>query len=678
MWPSYDNESWPVTPPEVLNISHSEPPVNVQQTVIAVSSSLIACVGLVGNALNFFVLQAYHTSLISYGGECTARVNLLGLAIADFFLCLITLPLSFAKREYKSKSFMLFYTLVGPGLATYFLTVSVWMVLLMSIVRYWAVCRPLTSRTWLTQLHMLRVIVILYVSGLLFHIPALIRLRYEEDCGSVSDTGLLATNSSAPCGDLPQPTFTTYVIYEKDLWPNQTVKLIYHTVEIFLTNIGPLVGVVLSNLAVIRACKRSDACRRSFAESSQQFHNKNGIASSVATEPAYVPTARAHPLYKRAITATRDQIYTTPGVFVFSPTIPFRQSLHRYNNRATNRVTPLLLTVIFAFLLFIAPFGIVHLVCVQVMRDMGERVRDDPEARSLYAALNLTVQWTNVVQLLGCALNFFLYFLVSTTFRRTTKRTFKKFYNRLRSCQQEFRRSFRIHSSTPTEFSDDDIRTNELRRALNLKLAPVCVTDARLTANRSDANMRQRITHLFRLRRTTPTPPSTNCTGEPHVHSCPLPGSRWNSDLLDTMVINHSCGQLKCDCEVCCSAPPVFGQFNARCPHCSQLFTLDISLPEKQLQSTTLPSTSRQKRLRTSHNGNRQFHSKCSGCYSYNYDLKRTPRRFTQNDEDRSIPKEEIRHFPNPYDKNSRHSYHHFYRVQCPPKTHFSAQEANT
>ncbi|CAH8655603.1 unnamed protein product [Heterobilharzia americana] len=132
----------------------------------------------------FLVLHVYPTSQVTFGGECTARVNLLGLALADFLVCLASLPLAYVQRRHTNHNFMLYYTIYGPGLVTYFLTVSVWMVLLMSIVRYLVVCRPLASRACLTSRHMLYIIALLYALALLFHIPSFLAHTYREDKAS--------------------------------------------------------------------------------------------------------------------------------------------------------------------------------------------------------------------------------------------------------------------------------------------------------------------------------------------------------------------------------------------------------------------------------------------------------------------------------------------------------------
>ncbi|VDP77659.1 unnamed protein product [Echinostoma caproni] len=462
---------------------------------------LIACVGLIGNTLNLIVLRSYHTTQITHGGECTARVNLLGLALADFLVCLTSLPLGYVKRRHESFSFMLFYTIVGPGLVTYFLSVSIWMVLLMSVARYLAVCRPLTSRAWLTSRHMFRVILLIYVFGILFHIPSFLMFTYDEelDWFTARSTKCLQSNQTMTehtkhaC---TQPT--VLVVYERPFWRSETVDVTHHVIHILFTNIAPFIGVVISNIAVIRACRRSDQCRRMGVV----VHDKSGSHRS--------RTSGSSPSHKFMLKANRPpngvprepyplRVPGTPttGGFWFNhtgraiscrlPASAYTQTastMIRYPGTATNRVTPLLLAVIVAFLLFTAPFGIVHFVCLRLMRNLGVRVRDNRQARRLYMALNLTVEWTNVVQLFSCASNFFLYFLVSTIFRRTTRRTFRRMYRYIRNAHTYCCSllSSRCRSNDSDVWKPDSA-VPALQLALNQKLSAQIVPENRLPLN---------------------------------------------------------------------------------------------------------------------------------------------------------------------------------------------------
>ncbi|CAL8073227.1 unnamed protein product [Calicophoron daubneyi] len=586
---------------------------HVQAQILPVVLLLVASIGLVGNALNFIVLHAYHTSQITFGGECTARVNLIGLATADFFVCLTTLPLGYVRRRHKSFSFMLFYALIGPAMATYFLTVSVWMVLLMSVVRYLAVCRPLTSRTCLTSRNMFRVIVIIYFLALIFHIPSFITYTYEEkyikresNCTELHSnaTDIIGVDMKDIWSSKCENPRVTILITERKFWNHHLVQMCYHIMHILLGNIVPFIGVVVSNIAVIRACKRSDECRRSFMR--PQSVVRDGSVQRTNSQPPVV--------YKTPTNSGKANFgRNAASVMVLNPSTQLRLSLQRFPNRAANRVTPLLLAVILAFLLFTAPFGIVHLVCLHVMREMGARVRNDTGARRLYMALNLTVEWTNAIQLLGCASNFFLYFLVSTTFRRTTKRTFQRLYNEIKDCRSDLLTNIFLGKTSGTSQSwDKDTRTNALRRELDYELANPCVRRASpremqlfycppkphddLNITNSKNKFSQKISqiksHLTRRTVVESRPTATNT-----AYSSPLPrlGSTPSVRFGESSNIEwRSCGSAGCDVyPFVHHLPPYPGQMrmNAHCPGCCKLIHAHCSLPGSMLLRIKRPTS---------------------------------------------------------------------------------------
>ncbi|TNN21435.1 FMRFamide receptor-like [Schistosoma japonicum] len=464
----------------IANTTDSFEWARIQFTILPILSLLIGCIGIIGNCLNFLVLHAYPTSQVTFGGECTARVNLLGLALADFFVCLTSLPLGYVQRRYTNHNFMLYYTIYGPGLVTYFLTVSVWMVLLMSIVRYLVVCRPLSSRAFLTSRHMLYIIAMLYLLALIFHIPSFLTYTYSEE--KVSQRRILnftvqqaeqhiyrknhSTNTyRASFNKTEKNNPITIFVIEREIWNTDSIRIAYTVSQIILTNIGPFIGVVITNVSVIRACRQSDACRKSYTYDSHKTFEK--CINNNVTQDHSSTQIRLQKRYLQYF--QRDQNNTHQhhiGTSSWRTNSQGKVSTQRIQQRATNRVTPLLLAVIIAFLLFTAPFGIVHFACLQVMSEMGSLVRHDKNARILYMTLNLTVEWTNVIQLLGCASNFFLYFLVSTTFRRTTRRLFQRFYRNAREykCPNI---SHVLCLDTKDDFSwNSDTRTNELRRKL--------------------------------------------------------------------------------------------------------------------------------------------------------------------------------------------------------------------
>ncbi|KAL5108275.1 hypothetical protein TcWFU_010384 [Taenia crassiceps] len=146
------------TSPEPAGVSF-----DTSKNVVKILLTAVACLGLVTNCMIVIVLTQLRGSHPVGGGERSARFNLLGLAIADFCICLSTLPLIYSKRTYKRSDIMLYYTLFGPGLVSTFLTVSAWMVVLVSILRS-VICA----------------IVSIYLAAFIFNFPLFLQYDYEE------------------------------------------------------------------------------------------------------------------------------------------------------------------------------------------------------------------------------------------------------------------------------------------------------------------------------------------------------------------------------------------------------------------------------------------------------------------------------------------------------------------
>ncbi|KAF7259205.1 hypothetical protein EG68_03698 [Paragonimus skrjabini miyazakii] len=593
------------SPQTTLNLtSIQSSTASYSDLILPTVSVLIGSIGLVGNALNVLVLSAYHTSQITFGSECTARVNLLGLALADFLVCLASLPLGYATRRHHSYSFMLFYSILGPGLETYFLSVSVWMVLLMSVARYLAVCRPLTSRTWLTAQHMFRVIVSIYVFALLFHIPYFLEFTFQEqtdrNCSVSTGCTKLTNNQTAATCDKQ----LIIMVEERAILNDQTVKFCYKLFHIIVTNIGPFVGVVVSNLAVIRACRQSDACRHSLISTNPPSRTGTpfiGVQQGFTSQRAqpFLCESRYGPAHLHS--NSHEQNYTAPGLYVLNPNSQCRLSLQRYPNRATNRVTPLLLAVIFAFLLFIAPFGILHFVCMLIMNRLGERILHDAHAFRLYYALNLTVDWTNVVQLLGCACNFFLYFLVSTTFRRTTKRTFQRLYKKMQACHGEIMRAIIIdRSSQGSEMSPSDLhqRMHMLIGSTHNSARPVSSGSSRIKSKLTGRGFLFQMLH--RNHRTQTNSISLPHATESRIQSSPLPSLQRSEDrgLFSRTVMREcagGCGTYELHPSLLSHSDdtPYVHETLAHCPNCHPLLNTHLSLPDNRMTHVPTSATTR-------------------------------------------------------------------------------------
>lgn len=357
----------------------------------------VSCLGVFTNALIVIVLSQLRGSHSLGGGERSARMNLLGLAIADFCICLSTLPLIFSKRSFEDFNFLLYYTIFGPGLVSCFLTVSAWMVVLLSLLRYLAVCWPIKSRFYLRCNSVVNVIICIYVVAFIFNLPYFLRYTYEE-------IELPSVNNGTP-------KIIAHII-DRNYAGSDLLKDIYSIAHIICTNVGPFISVLLSNISVIVACRRSEIIRLRLEHAQQEV-----VTDGKWTSRQRYRESSSHNHIVPMSTASRSKVVRCNSL----------------RPRALHRVTPLLLTVIFAFLILSTPFGIVQFVCLKLISQIGSKLRNNKNLLPQYRSLSTTLDWTNFLQVFGCAVNFFLYFMVSTTFRKITKRTFSRI---LRRCGQ--------------------------------------------------------------------------------------------------------------------------------------------------------------------------------------------------------------------------------------------------
>ncbi|VDK29291.1 unnamed protein product [Dibothriocephalus latus] len=407
-----------VEPFEQKNTPQVEGSVDSSESASKLLMLCVACLGLFTNTLIVLVLCHFRGSRTVGGGERSARVNLLGLAIADFCICLSTLPLIYSKRSFESFDFLLYYTLFGPGLVSTFLTVSAWMVVLVSLLRYLAVCWPIRSRFYLRCRSVVNAIIGLYFAAFVFNLPLFLRYTYEEneeDCSSD-----LSIGNSSVCSNSKRMLH----IVDRTFPLADLLKDIYSIAHIICTNVGPFVAVLVTNISVIIACRRSEDIRLRFGAHQQPAVPRPAEESSNSGAPGRPKQGSTSSKITSHASSQTPSNKRQPKIVIVK---------HKHlRPRALHRVTPLLLAVIFAFLLLSTPFGIVQFVCLKLINNIGIRIRKDIDLRRQYVILNTLLEWTNFLQVFGCAVNFFLYFMVSRTFRRTTRRTFTRIFNRCR------------------------------------------------------------------------------------------------------------------------------------------------------------------------------------------------------------------------------------------------------
>jgi hypothetical protein len=149
----------------------------------------IFALGMIGNILNLIVF-GYRVHVIHLEQlEKSATAGLISLAISDFFFCFVGFPAAFFPE---SVIFIVpkgvrdvigfYYNVYQTGLRNLFLFTSTWLVIVISIERYIAVCFPLKSR-WIIKIHKTVLShVLIFVIGILLSLPDFLKYDISSDC----------------------------------------------------------------------------------------------------------------------------------------------------------------------------------------------------------------------------------------------------------------------------------------------------------------------------------------------------------------------------------------------------------------------------------------------------------------------------------------------------------------
>ena len=156
--------------------SSTEAPSMLIRFILETGISMpLSCLGLIGNALAFMVLLRQRPRI-------TTSIHLMALAVADSWVLISTILLRSIRYIYYHmgyfKSYLDIYHYVFLALypSLYFIRlVCTWLVVLLTVDRYIAVCHPLKAQSSCTVNKARRNILILFVAAALFSLP-----RYFE------------------------------------------------------------------------------------------------------------------------------------------------------------------------------------------------------------------------------------------------------------------------------------------------------------------------------------------------------------------------------------------------------------------------------------------------------------------------------------------------------------------
>ena len=206
--------------------------------------TLLCIIGVIGNSLNLLVLtrRRLHAGLERL--EQGAHLGLTALAVSDLLFCLTALPRAFLEpgKLHSSKSFALYYSMIGPCLLDIWIKTSTWLTVLLAISRYAAICHPMRGK-YLVHITFIRLAIgFTFLFWILLHLPMFWSYTIDK----------------IQLGDEKWIYFRDYGPYLKNPPLKTTFTYIFAVLGFFV----PVIILILCNINLIWAVRESERLRR--------------------------------------------------------------------------------------------------------------------------------------------------------------------------------------------------------------------------------------------------------------------------------------------------------------------------------------------------------------------------------------------------------------------------------
>ncbi|XP_062549878.1 cholecystokinin receptor type A-like [Armigeres subalbatus] len=170
---------------------------------------------VVGNSLVILTL------VLDKRMRSVTNIYLLNLAISDLLLGIFCMPFTLVGQVQQNFIFGRFMCKVIPYLQAVFVSVAVWTQVAIALERFFAICRPLSSRRWQTQFHACKMIALVWVLSFVAASP----LCYVQRLQPVHRLRTTASNLNiildANASGIQQPMKC------REMWPNQSFERAY-------------------------------------------------------------------------------------------------------------------------------------------------------------------------------------------------------------------------------------------------------------------------------------------------------------------------------------------------------------------------------------------------------------------------------------------------------------------
>ena len=142
---------------------------------------VVFTIGIIGNTLNLVVFCRQRIRRGLGHIERSATAGLVSLAVSDLLFCLVGLP-----SVIQSESIAFYYRMYRSALVNIFLFSSTWVIVLISLERYLAICWPFKARVWIRVHRTIAIHATVFVVAIILNIPLFLRYRgvHQMPCGA--------------------------------------------------------------------------------------------------------------------------------------------------------------------------------------------------------------------------------------------------------------------------------------------------------------------------------------------------------------------------------------------------------------------------------------------------------------------------------------------------------------
>ncbi|XP_062533523.1 cholecystokinin receptor-like isoform X2 [Armigeres subalbatus] len=198
-----------------------------QNDLIIPLYAIVFLLSLIGNSIVILML------VLEKRMRSVINVYLLNLAMTDLLLGVFCLPFTLVGQVQQNFIFGRIMCKVLPYFQAVIISVAVWTQVAIALERFFAICRPLSSRRWQSQSHASKMIALVWILSFLVNSP----LFYVQQLQPITN---LSTTLDAVVSSIQQPMECS------EIWPSKSFKRAYEISQSVWLLFLPLVTMVLT------------------------------------------------------------------------------------------------------------------------------------------------------------------------------------------------------------------------------------------------------------------------------------------------------------------------------------------------------------------------------------------------------------------------------------------------